>query len=252
MQNFLSRFCPLLLLFVIVITTVAEDRASEKSKEVRNTDKLSPRRVIQKNLESLNLLIGTWRGTGQLRRGSSQGAWQEKSSFVWKYGQETAAIQFTTQDSRYFAEASLTWDPKEQQYLLNAVLLDQSTRTYTGSFQNRVLQLESAPDHNGIIHRLILRILNDQRILIIHEQRKQTQSATTRLCEIGYTRDEVRLAAAGQAGPECVVSGGAGTIKVSYKGTVWHVCCAGCRDAFDADPERIIDEYKNRRLKAEQ
>lgn len=252
MWNTLARFCPLLLLFAAVITNAADDRTGGGSKQVRNTARLSPRQVIQKHLESLNTLIGTWRGTGQLRRGSSQGAWQEKSTFAWKYQQDSAAIHFTTQDSKYFTEAALTWDPKAQQYLLHAVLLDQSTRKYSGDCKNQVLQLESAPDHGGTVHRFILRILNDQRILIIHEQRKQTLSTTTRLCEVGYTRDGARLAPAGQAGPECVVSGGAGTIQVSYKGTVWHVCCTGCREAFDADPEQIIAEYKSRRLKTEQ
>jgi hypothetical protein len=50
--------------------------------------------------------------------------------------------------------------------------------------------------------------------------------------------------AARQKKVECVVSGGAGTIPVSYKGETFYVCCSGCRDAFNENPEKYIAEFK--------
>ena len=41
---------------------------------------------------------------------------------------------------------------------------------------------------------------------------------------------------------ECVVSGGLGTMKVMHKGETYYVCCSGCRDAFNDDPEKFIKE----------
>ena len=64
--------------------------------------------------------------------------------------------------------------------------------------------------------------------------------------EVGYTREGAKLASSDQTGPECVVSGGVGTIKVSYKGETYFVCCTGCRDAFNDDPETFLTEYKAR------
>jgi ribosomal protein L24E len=46
---------------------------------------------------------------------------------------------------------------------------------------------------------------------------------------------------------ECVVTGGLGTMAVSYKGETYYVCCSGCADAFKEDPEKYIAEYKARK-----
>ncbi len=42
------------------------------------------------------------------------------------------------------------------------------------------------------------------------------------------------------------MTGGAGTIRVSYKGKSYYVCCTGCRDAFNDDPEGILADYRAR------
>ena len=46
-----------------------------------------------------------------------------------------------------------------------------------------------------------------------------------------------------QNGPY-IVSGGLGTIRVSFKGETYYVCCSGCRDAFNEDPQKYVKEYK--------
>jgi hypothetical protein len=47
-------------------------------------------------------------------------------------------------------------------------------------------------------------------------------------------------------GPECVVSGGLGTSKVSYMGKDYFVCCSGCRDEFRANPEKYVKEWERK------
>lgn len=42
---------------------------------------------------------------------------------------------------------------------------------------------------------------------------------------------------------ECIISGGLGTIQVSYQGKSYWVCCTGCKAAFEEDPESWIAEY---------
>jgi YHS domain-containing protein len=46
--------------------------------------------------------------------------------------------------------------------------------------------------------------------------------------------------------PECVVTGGKGTIPIAYKGQTYYVCCSGCKRAFDENPEKILAEYRER------
>jgi YHS domain-containing protein len=54
------------------------------------------------------------------------------------------------------------------------------------------------------------------------------------------------LAVEGGDGPECVVTGGKGTIAINYKGATYYVCCSGCKQAFNENPEKILAEYKQR------
>ena len=33
-------------------------------------------------------------------------------------------------------------------------------------------------------------------------------------------------------------------MPISYKGETFYVCCSGCRDAFNENPEKYIKEFK--------
>ncbi|MCH7989770.1 MAG: YHS domain-containing protein [Planctomycetes bacterium] len=48
---------------------------------------------------------------------------------------------------------------------------------------------------------------------------------------------------------ECVISGGLGTSTVSYHGKTYYVCCSGCRDAFNDDPQTWIARFIERKKK---
>ena len=61
-------------------------------------------------------------------------------------------------------------------------------------------------------------------------------------CEVRAKKEGVALVK-GKKGPECVVSGGLGTMAVTYKGRTFYVCCGGCRDAFNDNPEQFIKAF---------
>ena len=66
--------------------------------------------------------------------------------------------------------------------------------------------------------------------------------------EVGYTREGVTFGVeAGGKKPQCVVTGGLGTMAVTYMGTTYYVCCSGCRDAFNENPAKIIAEYMKKK-----
>jgi hypothetical protein len=48
---------------------------------------------------------------------------------------------------------------------------------------------------------------------------------------------------------ECVVSGGLGTIPVSFGGKTYYVCCSGCKEAFTENPEKFIKEFEAKKGK---
>ena len=39
---------------------------------------------------------------------------------------------------------------------------------------------------------------------------------------------------------KCIISGGLGTMTVSYNGKSYYVCCTGCQAAFNDDPKRWL------------
>lgn len=215
---------------------------------VKSTGSKSPpdkatRSAIQEALSPFNSLIGGWRGVGQVRRGSTRGAWQETGTFIWKFSGGNVGIEYQVKDPKHVKTGLISWDPAKKHFTMNAVLADDSKQKFTGQFQKKVLTLMSESDSNGYVWRVSFRPLNEKRMLVTYERRKATASFYARVGEVGYTREGTRLAASDNTGPECVVTGGAGTIKVSHKGKTYYVCCSGCRDAFNDDPEAILEDY---------
>ena len=205
------------------------------------------RRAAKEALAEFNSLIGEWRGVGQPRRNSNAGAWSEQAEWIWEFHDDgTVGLRYTTQDSKLIRSALLTFDPENKRYRLTAVFADKSRRNYAGTLADKRLALESRPDDSGDVHRLTITPLNDKRLLVLHEKRRDGSRFPTRVAEIGYTRAGTSLAVETLGGPECIVTGGLGTIKVSHKGETYYVCCTGCRTAFEDDPEGTIAEYEER------
>ncbi len=200
-------------------------------------------------LREFNGLVGSWRGIGQVKRGSSQGAWQEKAEFVWELKPKSTGIRINVEDGKEWKSALLNFDDVTKQFTLTAKLLDDSTRTYHGKFEDKRLVMEGIDDKKEV-HRLTLTILNENRVLILFEKRPEQQSFFTRTGEVGYQRQGTKIAAAGGTGPLCVVTGGTGTIPVTHKGKTYYVCCTGCRDAFNDDPEGTIAAYEKQKTEA--
>ena len=55
--------------------------------------------------------------------------------------------------------------------------------------------------------------------------------------------------AVGETGPECIVSGGKGTMAVTYQGKTYYVCCSGCRSEFNENPAKYVAEYETKKKK---
>ena len=197
-------------------------------------------------LREFNGLIGSWRGIGQVKRGSPQGAWQEKAELVWELKPKSTGIRINVEDGKEWKTALLTFDEAAKQFTLTAKLRDDSTRTYQGKLDDKRLILEGT-DERKDVHRLTLTILNENRMLMLFEKHPEQQSFFTRTGEVGYQRQGTKIAAVGGTGPVCVVTGGAGTIAVMFKGKTYYVCCTGCRDAFNDDHEGTLAAYEKQK-----
>lgn len=235
------RVCELLALVVLTMLLATVDAEPPKSDATPGTA-ASPKEALAK----FNSLIGGWRGVGQPRRGSNRGAWSEKAEWVWEFGDDSVAIRYDVSDGKLLESGRLTYDPDTKQYRMSVVTPDDHKQTYTGNLSDNRLTLVSDVDEQGEVHRISVTLLNDKRTLVLHEKRPADRETFFRVAEVGYTRQGVRLARAGGNQPECIVTGGLGTIEVSYEGKTYYVCCSGCKQAFEDDPEGILAEAAER------
>jgi YHS domain-containing protein len=208
------------------------------------SQKLTPeaKAQVQSALEEFNGLIGGWRGAAQPVRGSNKGAWTEKAEWIWEIKKDSVALRYQVKDGKALTDARLTYDPAKKLFHLAASLPDKTSREYSGKLEGNKLILDSSADAEGFVHRMTVTQLNEKRTLVLFEKRPAEGDRFSRIVEVGYTREGTTLAVEGAGEPECIVSGGKGPMQIAYKGKTYWVCCSGCRDAFNDDPEGILAE----------
>ncbi len=200
-------------------------------------------------------LVGDWKAVGQPKRGSNAGAWSEKAQAAWHFDEKSADLIVTFEPGQQFHKAafSLADDGKTPALILKPVKGDPVTLTRmeppaAEKPSEDAWIFESAGDAWPQT-RCTIRIISDIRFTMLFEEKPSEKASYRRLSEIGLTRAGSKLANGNAGERQCIVTGGLGTIKVSFEGKNYYVCCEGCQQAFDADPAGTIDAYRER-LKA--
>jgi hypothetical protein len=209
-------------------------------------------------LQPFNVLVGSWRGSG-VPEGTKEereaGAWSETAEWVWQFKEQDAWLAVSFAKGKYFSKGELRYTPEKDQvrFTLKLTTPDKSTATFVGSLVEKdkvqVLALDRTDGPAGEEQRLVFSLLHHNRHLYRLETRPAgTTVSFTKKWQVGATKEGVPFADVPK-GPECIVSGGVGTIKVTYKGKDYWVCCTGCRDAFKDDPEKFIKEAEAKAAK---
>jgi hypothetical protein len=215
----------------------------------------APKTVTPKEaLQPFNVLVGSWRGSGSpdgTKEERLAGAWDETIAWEWKFKDKDAWMEVTFAKGKYFTKGELRYTPDDKdakepapRFTLTLTGTDKSASTYVGglSDKNKVLTLTRTDGPASEEQRLVFSLLHHNRHLYRFETRPAgTAVAFTRKYQVGATKEGVAFADVPK-GPECIVSGGLGTMKVAHKGKDYFVCCSGCRDEFRADPEKYIKE----------
>lgn len=200
-------------------------------------------------LKSIQQVVGDWEGSGTSDK--SKG-WDEKINCTWKFAKggrvslyfTFANIEGKDSSGRIIDEAMITYDPEQEQYVLAAYKANKNdVIQFAGKAKtpnNLVLDRVNAAEQDDL-DRLDIKILNDGDRLVYTFQRRVGRSKVYRQhAMVMLNRKGASLAASAKSGPECIVTGGAGTMTVSYKGQTYYVCCSGCRATFLDDPEKFI------------
>ncbi len=209
------------------------------------------RRTPKEALKGFNHFIGSWRATGTpegTREEKQRGFWTESMRWQWQFKGDDAWLAVRIEKGKYFNRGELRYLPDKDLYRLVLTTPAGEKRSFVGPLKDRQLLLDREGGPQTEAQRLVVTLLHDNRFLYRYEIKPAGRALFARVYQVGATKEGVPFAQ-DQTGPECVVSGGLGTIRVTYKGQTYYVCCTGCRDAFKADPEKYLKEYEDRKLK---
>jgi hypothetical protein len=222
------RFLTLGLLFAALATVVVAD---------------SPRNA-KEALGTFSDLIGSWRGTGTpvgSRAEQQKGFWTETMTWQWQFKGDDAWLKVAFDKSKHFASGELRFSPMDETYALTLRTLNNEEMTYRGAYKDKNLTLERQAQNEA--QRLVFTLLHENRFLYRYEVKPQGKSLFTKVYGVGATKEGVPFAA-GDGKPECIVSGGVGTLAVTHMGKTYYVCCSGCRDEFRENPDKYIKEFE--------
>src|SRR5262249_30658673 len=80
------------------------------------------------------------------------------------------------------------------------------------------------------------------RYTIVVDRQEPGAPQYSKFLEIGVTKEGEAFAAGGTTAnlPKCVVTGGTATMTVTFQGKSYDLCCTGCRDEFNENPEKYV------------
>jgi hypothetical protein len=210
-------------------------------------DEPAAKRTPKEALQAVQDLVGEWRGTGEPKQGTREermrNFWQETVNWGWRFKGDDCWLKATVAKGKYFTYFELRYLPQTDRYSLQAKTVENTTLTFEGTLEKKKLVLERADEKTKETQRLSFDLLHFNRHLYRYEVRTEGKTLFTSIWQVGATKEGVDFATLPDK-PECIVSGGLGTMTVMYKGQTYYVCCTGCRDAFLDTPEKYIAEFE--------
>jgi YHS domain-containing protein len=198
---------------------------------------------MQKALKEVQDFMGGWTLEGTQKVGAKTEAWKEKVEFSWDIKKKQTAIKlaFGEGKGKYFSKGELTFDPTKKKYVLALVGADKSEQVFEGDLlRTGGLKLERKDAKTGDVHRITTTTLADGIRLSFKVEKQDGGKGLFSNAFTMLGNKEGESLAGGTKKPECIVTGGAASIAVSYQGKQYFVCCSGCRDAFNENPEKFV------------
>lgn len=203
---------------------------------------------VKEKLRELQDFIGGWKGSGgpdKPKPGPRDDIWSESLDWSWRFKGDDVWLALKIAGGKAFKSGEVRYLGDKKGYVLTLTDKDDKKLEFTGKLKNegeivwtrqdpetkatQQVTMNTAADGVRFIYRVAHR--DEGKTIWV----KDFMVATTKLGEsLGKVEKK----------NECVVSGGVGTMAVTYKGETYWVCCSGCKDAFNESPEKYIAEFK--------
>jgi ribosomal protein L24E len=202
-------------------------------------------------LQALNDFIGDWKGSGapEKPRPLPRETWQESLNWSWRFKGDDAWLVLTVENGKYLQGGELRYLPDKKRYQLTATDAKGQKRVFEGELKKGYLTLDYTDPATKEVQRLMMNSAGDGlRFVYRSSHRPAGGTLFVKGYQVAFTKKGESLAGRAKKA-ECVVTGGLGTMAVSYNGQTYYVCCSGCRDAFNENPEKYIKEFEAKKKK---
>ena len=203
-------------------------------------------------LRELQDFIGGWKGSGQTKvKPTSRDAWDETVKWNWRFKGDKIWLNVDFEGGKFFKTAEVYYLLDKKTYQLVATpAVGKEKLTFDGALKNDKLTFERTDPKTKEVQRIIMNTAAEGvRFVCKIESRNEGGTIWRFNYMVAATKIGESLGGKEKKGPECVVSGGLGTMAVSYGGASYFVCCSGCADAFKENPKKYVDEYLAKKKK---
>lgn len=223
------------------------------------TDRSARRKQILAAMDPLQIVLGQWRGTTQKEVGDFKGLDEPRWVWDFKSQRDQPALVMESVESPYFKTARLTFFPERDIYQLTTTGTDSKERIFEGNFSAPAERYQGDDDRlhwkfklelnqiNGTSPRETWQVVFNQQDnnRYLMELSRLQGSRFLRFDTVATQRQGTSFAKSDDDYGEriCIISGGLGTMQVSYQGKSYWVCCTGCKAAFEDDPATWIAEF---------
>lgn len=213
-------------------------------------------RDIPAPLAPFEYLVGRWKGSATPKNSAqSFRGWQETHAWAWIFEKgKPTGLSVSIEGGKILASGKLTYDAARKIYRLEAVepkpkagtLLLEGKLDATGK---RLVLDQQHPERGSsraagadTVRVWIRPNSNFIRYTMMVERKEPGDVQFGPETEIGLTKEGESLAGGTSASdrPKCIVTGGAATMTLTYNGQTFPICCTGCRDEFNENPEKYI------------
>jgi YHS domain-containing protein len=195
-------------------------------------------------LQAVQEFVGSWKGSGQ----EGKNLWKETMAWGWKFKDGKSFLAFEVKDGKHLDKGELRYlaDKKKYELTVTRKLSDGKTESqvYLGELKKGYLTLLRSDPKTKDEQQLIFNTAGDGvRLVYNYKIRKGGKGIASNVYSVAANKEGESLGAK-KDGRECIVTGGEGTMAVSFGGKTYYVCCSGCRDEFNANPEKYVKAFE--------